>query len=813
MAEEQKVIYWPVVQLLDRGWSEELIARLLPPPAHRRCGRSQNRRRCWPRDTVLEAEHTREFQTGRQPRLEKKRLEPADIQSALALAAEALEQAWQTPDAPETPPGPAPAPETPPEPPAAVPEPAPVAATEAPATETAPEAAPESTPAAAEAPEAPAAAPAARQRPVISDDWIELLAGHYHRAVCDQLPTVSWAQRIKSGQSMSYIHQFLALGRERAGSSITSVLKHFVTAGCWMGCNLRSSLMDKLRRNYRPTLLSLSRRVLEDFAASQPEADIDGLLRMADFPCRDLLSHPLNYIYSVSYVPHAIRTSLELLVALNPKDEYPAARAMTRRFVLHLGGTNTGKTYAGFQRLAQAPTGVYLAPLRLLALEAQEIMLHRGIDCSLTTGEEEDRREEDTHVAATAEKLDLQARYDVAVIDECQMISDPERGYAWTRAILGVLAPEVHLCAAPEAKDLLLRIIASCGEECQVVEHHRKTPLYCISRPLDYASVQPGDALITFSKVGVLSVAEDLRSRGKEPAIIYGALPYSTRRKQMEGFLSGRMQYVVSTDAIGMGLNLPIRRIIFMDTEKFDGVERRELRPYEIKQIAGRAGRYGMYDKGYVGAIHDPDLIRAGLEAVTPPLTQAVTGFSELVLTVDFDLLEVLEVWNRMPTVEPYVKLDVSRYIFIIGKLRENGFRLTKEQELRAANIPFDETEEELYRLFLHFLDVYGQGEYPERPGLGGKELRQWTLPELELLYRKLDLYFSFAKAFDIVIDREALYDERETIADQINQILLHNLRNNIRFCPLCGAALPLYHKGRLCDKCFRRHYTSRGRR
>ena len=102
MAEEQKVIYWPVVQLLDRGWSEELIARLLPPPAHRRCGRSQNRRRCWPKDTVLEAEHTREFQTGRQPRPEKKRLEPADIQSALALAAEALEQAWQTPDAPET---------------------------------------------------------------------------------------------------------------------------------------------------------------------------------------------------------------------------------------------------------------------------------------------------------------------------------------------------------------------------------------------------------------------------------------------------------------------------------------------------------------------------------------------------------------------------------------------------------------------------------------------------------------------------------------------------------------------------------------
>lgn len=139
-------------------------------------------------------------------------------------------------------------------------------------------------------------------------------------------------------------------------------------------------------------------------------------------------------------------------------------------------------------------------------------------------------------------------------------------------------------------------------------------------RTVDYTDVQPGDALITFSKVGVLSVAEDLRQRGKEPAIIYGALPYSTRRKQMEGFLRGDMQYVVSTDAIGMGLNLPIRRILFMDTQKFDGVERRDLRPEEIQQIAGRAGRYGMYDRGYVGATENLAAIaaRAGGHGAAP---------------------------------------------------------------------------------------------------------------------------------------------------------------------------------------------------
>jgi len=511
-------------------------------------------------------------------------------------------------------------------------------------------------------------------------------------------------------------------------------------------------------------------------------------------------------------VPRAIRSSLELLVALNPKDEYPEARALQRHFVVHIGGTNTGKTYAGFQRLIRAETGVYLAPLRLLALEAQETLLDYGVNCSLTTGEEEDVRDGDTHVAATAEKLDMKRRFDVAVIDECQMIADRERGYAWTRAILGVLAEEVHLCAAPEAKNLLLRLIRSCGDTFEVIEHQRKTPLICMKRVVDYLDIQPGDALITFSKVGVLSVAEDLRMHGKEPAIIYGALPYATRRKQVEGFLNRERQYVVSTDAIGMGLNLPIRRIIFMDTSKFDGRERRPLKPEEVQQIAGRAGRFGIYDKGYVGATENLSLIQTAMETVVPPLTYAVAGFSDLVLMVDFDLLEVLEVWNRMPTVEPYRKLDISRYITLISQMRERGFRLPKEQELAAANIPFDETDDELMMLFYRFLRAYMNGTEPDQPVLQEKRTA-YTLPELELYYRKLDLYFSFCKAFSCSVDSDALKEERERTADLINMILLHNLKNNIRFCDRCGAAMPLHHSGRLCNDCYARLRRSYSRK
>ena len=182
-------------------------------------------------------------------------------------------------------------------------------------------------------------------------------------------------------------------------------------------------------------------------------------------------------------------------------------------------------------------------------------------------------------------------------------------------------------------------------------------------------------------------------------------------------------------------------------------------------------------------------------------------GFSDLVMSVDFDLLEVLTEWSKMPAAEPYRKLDISRYLSLISKLREKGFLLTKEQELRAANIPFDETEDALMELFFDFLRRWSRGERIEQPGL--PEGASATLPELEQYYRKLDLYFSFAKAFGCDVDRDRLYDTRERVADEINEILIYRLQNNIRFCEHCGKALPLHHRGRLCDDCYRRQRGS----
>ena len=720
-----------ITQLRRRGWTDELIAALLPRPNYICPPGLGHSLRAWKKADVLAAEGREEFAAGRtkgaRPGRAAKPAAPRGSQGAAELLRESF--------------------------------------------------------AAAE-----------------KDDSAEWrLAALYNEGVLRRLAAAS-LRPLRENQAVSWINEFLALERRAGASSLTELFKHFIRAAAWLGENASSPAAERVRARYPAVLRECAARQAAEFIAQRPEADLGAFLSEPGFPAAQLVTEGLGQVWSVWYVPRAIQSSLKLLIALNPKDEFPAARAMRRHFVLHIGGTNTGKTYAGFERLARAETGVYLAPLRLLALEAQERLLDWGVNCSLSTGEEEDIREGDTHLAATAEKLEMERYFDAAVIDECQMLSDSQRGWAWTRAILGLRSPEIHLCAAPEAKNILIRIIESCSDTYEVIEHERTTPLICMQRTTDYRHVQPGDALITFSKVGVLSVAEDLRQSGREPAIIYGALPYATRRRQMEGFLNGDMEYIVSTDAIGMGLNLPIRRIIFMETEKYDGVERRQLRPEEIKQIAGRAGRRGMYPRGYVGATENLELIRAGLEAVVPPIQYASVGFSDLVLKVDFDLLEVLGEWNKLPTVEPYRKMDITRYITVIGKLREQGFALTKEQELRAANIPFDETEDALRELFYRFMRQWQAGEEIERPALASE---QPTLPELELYYRKLDLYFSFSRAFGCAVDTAGLDEVRERVAEDINEILLHRLRSNIRFCDICGRPLPLHHHGRLCDRCY----------
>lgn len=299
-------------------------------------------------------------------------------------------------------------------------------------------------------------------------------------------------------------------------------------------------------------------------------------------------------------------------------NRYNVARHINRQHHFYLGPTNSGKTYHALNALMEAKTGVYLAPLRLLAMEVRDRLVQAGVPCNLITGEERIVMEGAQHTASTIEMMHSTKAVDVAVIDEIQMLQDPDRGQAWTAALIGVPAKQVFVCGSNAVTALCTKALDALDEPYAITYLERKTPLIfeenslCgarYSKPKLKNQLQKGDAVVAFSRKDVLTLAARFRHWGYKVASIYGALSPEVRRHESERFSSGEADILVATDAIGMGLNLPIRRVIFAQTYKFDGVASRPLNATEVRQIAGRAGRYGVYETGYVNVLEDDEQI------------------------------------------------------------------------------------------------------------------------------------------------------------------------------------------------------------
>jgi len=288
-------------------------------------------------------------------------------------------------------------------------------------------------------------------------------------------------------------------------------------------------------------------------------------------------------------------------------DSFDAARRVGRRVTLFVGPPNSGKTHAAFERLTQALDGAYLAPLRLLALEGRDRLVARGVPCSLLTGEENVPAEQARVVSSTIEMVDTRREIDVAVIDEAQMIFDASRGWAWTQAIVGVPARELVIIASAYAVPALENLLRLCGEACTVRRFTRKQHVELLPGPVPLNALQKGDAVVAFSRRDVLMLRDQLGSHGHAVSVIYGALPPEVRRREAERFATGASQVLIATDAIGMGLNLPIRRVLFSTMTKFDGVGDRELTVSEVSQIAGRAGRFGLHEEGFAGVLREAE--------------------------------------------------------------------------------------------------------------------------------------------------------------------------------------------------------------
>ncbi len=255
-----------------------------------------------------------------------------------------------------------------------------------------------------------------------------------------------------------------------------------------------------------------------------------------------------------------------------------------------LGPTNTGKTYLAFERLMAYKSGIFGFPLRLLARENYDKAIKKiGINhVALITGEEKYIPREAKYFFCTVESIPKNLNVECVVIDEIQLASDYERGHIFTEHLLNTRGEfETIFLGSLTIKSLLQKIFPKIKIEVK----ERLSDLSFVSNK-SFSKLKPRSAVIAFNINNVYEIAENLRSHRGGAAVVLGALSPRTRNAQVEIYEERKVDYLVATDAIGMGLNLNIDHVAFSALEKFDGRFKRNLKPNELGQIAGRAGRF-----------------------------------------------------------------------------------------------------------------------------------------------------------------------------------------------------------------------------
>lgn len=492
------------------------------------------------------------------------------------------------------------------------------------------------------------------------------------------------------------------------------------------------------------------------------------------------------------------------------------ARFNQRHFTLFLGPTNSGKTYQALQKLAAASHGIYLAPLRLLALEVSETLNAWGIPCNMVTGEERIFVEGARHTASTIEMLPLDHTWDIGVIDEAQMLGDPERGWAWTQAILGLQAKEVCVVGAPEAFPAIEKLLQLTQDPWETIFLERMTPLKILPQPIkDFSELTPGTAIIAFSRRHVLSLKELVeRKTGSLAAVLYGALPPEVRRHQAHLFASRQRPFLVATDAIGMGLNLPIEKLLFaQDVKHFDQTEV-PLTPMEVRQIGGRAGRFGKNEIGWIGTFRipmhhirhcweqkPPDIQKAHLA----PNLQHILAMTEIAGVGDRSLARLLLLFTKSVKPDPkvYLMSDMEEQITLARITdRYRSLSLETRFSLSAAPVPLN-ANSAVTAFELMVATVAKNKKLALKPllptmGQGNDE----KLTDLEAAMKIVNLYswlhFRFPENFPKLQEAQTT---RELLNQAINRQLGRTPPRSLN-CQGCKTPLPNDYRGKYCHQC-----------
>ena len=263
---------------------------------------------------------------------------------------------------------------------------------------------------------------------------------------------------------------------------------------------------------------------------------------------------------------------------------------MNPQIISVLGPTNTGKTHFAVERMLQFETGVIGFPLRLLAREVYDNCVKKlgSNRVALITGEEKIIPPTANYYLCTVESMPLDLNFEFVAIDEIQMCADPERGHIFTDRLLNYRGDKLTMFLGA---DTMKNIISNLVPSSEFVYRDRLSKLIYTGYK-KISRIQPRSAIVAFSVDEVYALAEFIRRQRGGAAIVMGSLSPKTRNAQVDLYQSGDVDFLVATDAIGMGINMNIDHVSFSNLRKYDGKKIRGLRNTEIGQISGRAGRY-----------------------------------------------------------------------------------------------------------------------------------------------------------------------------------------------------------------------------
>ncbi|WP_203291732.1 helicase-related protein [Maricaulis parjimensis] len=277
-----------------------------------------------------------------------------------------------------------------------------------------------------------------------------------------------------------------------------------------------------------------------------------------------------------------------------------------------LGPTNTGKTHLAVERMLARSSGMIGLPLRLLAREVYDrvVKIKGPAAAALITGEEKIVPPSARYFICTAEAMPMDKRVAFMAIDEVQLAADHERGHVFTDRLLRARGTEETMILGAGTMSRMIRELVPRAD----LEFRERFSQLSYAGPAKVTRLPRRSAVVAFSAESVYAIAELLRRRRGGAAVVMGGLSPRTRNAQVELYQSGEVDFLVATDAIGMGLNMDIDHVAFAESRKFDGRRRRRLTAPELAQIAGRAGRFrsdGTFGETAECRPFDPDVVEA----------------------------------------------------------------------------------------------------------------------------------------------------------------------------------------------------------